>query len=295
MKVEYRNSSALLAVIGDPIAHSLSPLLQNTMLELLDEDAVYLAIHVPAGTVEQFVSAAKTIGIRGFNLTMPHKEDILPYLSHRTREANRCGSVNSVRIRDGRLEGHSTDGIGFRRALQDFGWDYPGKTVTILGAGGAAKSVAMTAVDSGAKRVNVVNRTLSRAEALCAGEETMAAYSRDSLDALLPETDILVNTTPIGMEGVGGGDVPKLERLKPGAIAMDCIYAPAMTPFMREARRCGHAAGNGIGMLVYQAIFALEFFLNREFDPETVRLLGKKLMEVSGVDPRGETGELAAE
>ncbi len=287
MRIEYQNTSKLLCVIGDPIAHSLSPRLQNTMLEVLGENAVYLAIPVKAGAVSEFVSAAKTIGIQGFNLTMPHKEDIIPLLSDMTPEARACGSVNSVRIRDGKLEGHSTDGIGFRRSINDFGWDYPGKVVTILGAGGAAKSVAMTAMLSGAKEVRVVNRTLSRAEKLCQGHKTMSAHETTELCKLLPDTDILINSTPIGMEGVSGGSIPELSLLKKDALCMDCIYAPALTPFMEEAKRHGHMAGNGIGMLVYQAIYALSFFLDQEFDQDTVTMLGKKLMEVSGVDSLG--------
>jgi shikimate dehydrogenase len=234
------------------------------------------------------VAAAKTLGLRGFNLTMPHKEDILPFLAERTPEAARCGSVNSVRLRDGKLEGHSTDGLGFRRSIADFGWDFPDKRVTLLGAGGAAKSIAMTAVDSGAAVVRVVNRTLSKAERLCAGEKTMEALPQTALEAVLPQTDILINTTPIGMAGVGGSGIPDLSALSPVALCMDCIYAPAMTPFMEEARKYGHPSGNGIGMLVYQAIFALEFFLDRSFSPETVDDLGKRLLKVSGVDPKGE-------
>ena len=89
------------------------------------------------------------------------------------------------------------------------------------------------------------------------------------------------------MEGASAGSIPDLSGLKEGALCMDCIYAPALTPFMQEAKRCGHEAGNGIGMLVYQAIYALAFFLNREFDEATVTSLGEKLMEISGVDPRG--------
>lgn len=285
MKVEYNNSSRLLAVIGDPIAHSLSPLLQNTMLSELGEDALYLAIPVAAGRLSDFVSVAKTIGIRGFNLTMPHKEDILPYLSSMTEEAAACGSVNSVRIRDGKLEGHSTDGIGFRRSIQSLSWDFPGTHVTVLGAGGAAKSIVMTAAASGAASVRVVNRTLSKAEALCKGHAVMSAHSLPELDSLLPATDLLINTTPMGMHGVQGGTIPPLEALKPGALAMDCIYAPPLTPFMEEAKKYGHPAANGIGMLVYQAIYALEFFLNTHFDEGTVTRLGAKLLAVSGIDP----------
>jgi shikimate dehydrogenase len=288
MRVEYQNSTGLLAVIGDPIGHSLSPLLQNTMLEALGKDYLYLALRVQAGQLSEFVAAAKTLGLRGFNLTMPHKEDILPFLAEKTPEAARCGSVNSVRLRNGKLEGHSTDGLGFRQSIRDFGWDFPGKRVTILGAGGAAKSIAMTAVDSGAAVVRVVNRTLSKAEKLCAGEKTMEALPQTALESVLPETDILINTTPIGMSGVGGSGIPSLKALRPEALCMDCIYAPARTPFMEEARKYGHPAGNGIGMLVYQAIFALEFFLDETFPQETVEQLGQRLLQVSGVDPKGE-------
>ena len=287
MQIEYHNGTKLLCVIGDPIGHSLSPLLHNTMLRELGEDALYLAVPVPGGTVGNFVSAAKTIGIQGFNLTMPHKEDILPHLSEMTPEAKRCHSVNSVRIRDGRLEGHSTDGLGFRQSLAAFSRDFPGQTVTILGAGGAAKSIAMTAADSGAAKVYIANRTLSRAQQLCGNEPIMEALALEQLDSVLPQTDLLISTLPVGMSGVGGSGVPCLDALKPGALCMDCIYAPAMTPFMEEARRTGHEAGNGIGMLIYQAIFALEFFLDRPLSQETVLHLGALLQNACGVDPRG--------
>lgn len=287
MQVEYHNSTGLLCVIGDPIAHSLSPLLHNTMLQELGADYLYLVVPVPAGDVGDFVSAARTIGIRGFNLTMPHKEQIIPFLSSMTPEARHCGSVNTVRIQDGHLIGHSTDGIGFRRSLQLLEQDFPGQVVTILGAGGAAKSIATTAVDSGAEQIIVANRTLSKAQAMCQGEPRMRAVSLADLPDSLPQTDILVSTLPIGMEGVDGGNIPDLSSLKPDALCMDCIYAPALTPFMKEAQRTGHKAANGIGMLVYQAVYALGFFLNRDFDAHTVTHLGEILLKASGVDPFG--------
>jgi shikimate dehydrogenase len=289
MKVEYHNGTGLLAVIGDPIAHSLSPLLQNTMISYLGRDDLYLAVKVERNGLADFLQAAKTIGIQGFNLTMPHKETILPYLSDMTPEARRCGSVNSVRIRDGKLEGHSTDGLGFRRSLQDMGQDFPNQTVTILGAGGAAKSIAMTAVDAGAE-VHILNRTLSKAEALCAGESAMFAHPMGDAAAVLAATDILVNTTPVGMEGVdAAAQFSDLHALKPNALAMDCIYAPARTPFMAAAQALGHPVANGIGMLVYQAIYAYAFFRALDFDEETVTILGQKLLAASGVDPLGGT------
>ena len=269
MLVEYRNGMGLLAVIGDPVAHSLSPLLHNTMIRALGRDDLYLAIPVKRGGLPDFIRAARTIGITGFNLTMPHKVDVLPFLAEMTPEARRAGSVNSVRIREDRLEGHSTDGMGLRRALQDLGRDFPNQTVTILGAGG-------------------VNRTPEKAEALCAGEPSMQAFSMERAELAVQDTDILINTTPVGMEGTGEtGAFPFLPALKPGALAMDCIYAPAMTPFMEAAKALGHPVANGIGMLVYQAVYAYAFFRDLDFDGETVSRLGGLLLDASGVDPRG--------
>lgn len=280
MRVEYKNGTGLLAVIGDPIAHSLSPLLQNTMIRALERDDLYLAFRVEKGGLSKFLSASETLGIDGFNLTMPHKEDILPFLDDISPEARRCGSVNTVRRRNGKLEGHSTDGIGFRRSLLELGLDFPGKNVTILGAGGASRSIAMTAVDSGAAKVTVVNRTLSRAEALCHGEARMAALELSRVDIALRSTDILINTTPLGMEGVAGeGQYGFLSALKSGAAAVDCIYAPAVTPFMAAARALGHPTQNGIGMLIYQAVYAYEFFRELHFSPQTVERLGALLLE----------------
>ena len=289
MRIEYHNGTGLLAVIGDPIAHSLSPLLQNTMIKALGRDDLYLAIPVARGGLPDFLQAAKTIGIRGFNLTMPHKEDVLPYLSEMTPEARRAGSVNTVRLEDGRFLGHSTDGIGFRRALADLDFSYQGKQVTILGAGGAAKSIAKTAIDSGAAGITVLNRTLRRAETLCQGEPCMRALELSCARAVLPETDLLVNTTPVGMAGTGtDGAFPDLQALKPGALAVDCIYAPAMTPFLAAARAQGHPVANGIGMLVYQAIYAYAFFCGEVFDEDTVSRLGTLLLDATGISLRGE-------
>lgn len=288
MKVEYHNGTGLLAVIGDPIAHSLSPLLQNTMIEELGMDDLYLAVRVPRGGLENFLSAAKTLEFQGFNLTMPHKEDILPYLSALTPEARRAGSVNAVRLRPGGLEGHSTDGLGFRRALMELGYDFPDRNVTILGAGGAARAIAMTAADTGAAQVRILNRTLGKAERLCAGEPKLAAFPLEAAEDVLTDTDILVNTTPVGMEGVSGGMQYRfLRALQPGAPALDCIYAPSMTPFMAAAGELGHPVANGIGMLVYQAIYAYEFFKGLRLEEETVSRLGKLLLAASGVDPQG--------
>ena len=285
MAKNYR--AELVGVFGDPVEGNPTGVMEEAGFAALGLNWRYLTLKVTPADFDAAIRSLRPLHFRGINLTMPHKEDILPYLSEMTPEAMRCHSVNSVRIRDGSLEGHSTDGLGFRQSLKEFSRDFPGQTVTILGAGGAAKSIAMTAVDSGAEKVYIANRTLSRAQALCENEPNMEALSLEHLNDVLPQTDILISTLPIGMSGVGGSQVPCLDALKPGALCMDCIYSPAMTPFMKEARRTGHEAGNGIGMLIYQAIFALEFFLDQRYSTETVQHLGKLLQSACGVDPRG--------
>ena len=278
MQVEYSNSTRLLAVIGDPVAHSLSPLLQNTMIRALDRDDLYVAVRVEKGGLPAFLDAAKTLAFRGFNLTMPHKVDVIPFLSAMTPEARKAGSVNSVRLRDGRWEGHSTDGLGFRRALEDRNWTFEDQVVTILGAGGAARSIAMTAADSGAKKVLVVNRTLEKAQALCAEDPVLEAVALEDAEDAAAQTDLLINTTPVGMEGTGQtGSFPFLAALKPDAPAADCVYAPPVTPFMAAAEALGHPTMNGLGMLIYQAIYAYAFFREETFDGDRVTALGALL------------------
>ena len=280
MRVEYQNSTRLLAVIGDPVAHSLSPLLQNTMIGEFGNDDLYLAVRVQKGGLPAFLAAARALDFRGFNLTMPHKEDVIPFLDAMTPAARRAGSVNSVRLREGRLEGHSTDGLGLRRALEDMELSFRGATVTVLGAGGAARSIAMTAADSGARQVLVINRTYAKAEALCAGEDILEAVPVEDAEAVMEATDLIVNTTPVGMTGTGEtGQFPFLSALKQGAAAVDCVYAPPVTPFLAEAAALGHPTANGLGMLIYQAIFAYAFFRGETFNDQTVSRLGRLLGE----------------
>ena len=279
MEIEYRNSTRLLGVIGDPIAHTLSPLLQNTLIREMGRDQLYLALRVPRGGLPDFLQAARTLNFQGFNLTMPHKVDILPLLDDMTPAARRAGSVNTVRLREGRLEGHSTDGAGFHASLRALGGDFPGRRVAILGAGGAARAIAVTAADAGAE-VIILNRTLARGEALCQGEAHMTALPLSRAEEALAEADLLVNTTPVGMEGVAGDtSFPFLYALKPGAAAMDCIYSPPETPFLQAAGALGHPTANGLGMLIYQAIYAYGFFCGEVIPEAEILRLGRLLRD----------------
>ena len=262
-----------LQVIGDPVLHSKSPAIHRAMLAKLGLDAPYDARTVRRGELPEYLAWAREHGVTGFNATMPHKEDVLPLLDEIDPAAAAVGSVNTVCLRRGRWVGFSTDGPGFAAALKhELGVDPAGLTVTLLGAGGAAKAVALALAGAGAERVYVCNRTPSRAEELCAldpsGRLTPAGFGGDTLRRCAQASRLLVNCTNLGMAGCPGQfeAFAFLDALPPGAAVYDLIYHPAETELLSQARRRGLPACNGLSMLVWQAVLALEHFLDRPLD-----------------------------
>lgn len=259
-----------LQVIGDPVLHSKSPIIHASMLATLGLDIPYTAKVVHRGELPQYLTWARENGVTGFNATMPHKEDLLPLLDEIDPLARSIGAVNTVCLRDGKWVGFNTDGGGAVAALRDgLGVDPAGLTVTLLGAGGAAKAVALALSQAGAARVFVCNRTLARGSALCAhdplGRLSPAAFDPDTLSALAGQSRLLVNCTNLGMEGCPHQfeDFGFLDALPPDAGVFDLIYHPAETELLSQARRRGLNTLNGLPMLVGQAVLALEHFLNR--------------------------------
>ena len=284
MKVELTNTTKKLCVIGDPVLHSKSPLIHNTMLAALGLDYVYLCQSVPRGGAEEWLRCAKFAGYAGFNATMPHKEALFPLMDQADEDARLYRAVNTVCIKAGKVYGYNTDGRGFIRALEDLDTAPEGKTVLLLGAGGAARAVALKLVQQGARAVFVCNRTVEKAAALCAhdplGRLAPAGFDSAALCRLSQRADLVVNCTSLGMEGTPGQfeDLSFLEALPAGAPVFDLIYAPAETELLRRARALGHPAANGLGMLVYQAVFALEHFIDTRIDTAAMaKLLGSVL------------------
>ena len=273
MKLEYINSTGLMAVIGDPIAHSLSPLLHNTLLQTLEKNIVYLARHIRLEDLSRWCNAARTADFIAFNATMPHKLDLVHLVDELTDDARFYGAVNSVRNDNGRLIGHNTDGPGFARALQDLGGSFAGRKVVIIGAGGAASSIALRAVQDGAAAVQVRNRTAAKAQALCS--RFPAIMYPAALDAPFP-TDADLVVSALALDGALQLDLSFVEHLQPGCIVCDTLYAPPSTPLLEAARARGLQADNGLSMLIYQAIYAEEFYLQQELD---VAGLGRLLHE----------------
>lgn len=261
-----------LQVIGDPVLHSKSPAIHGAMLGALGLDIEYTAHVVRRGELPDYLRWARDNGVTGFNATMPHKEELLPLLDEIDPAAKTVGAVNTVCLRDGKWVGFNTDGGGAVAALKNAGMDPNRRTVTLLGAGGAAKAVALALSQAGAARVFVCNRTLSRAQELCAhdplGRLSPAAFDPDTLSALAGQSRLLVNCTNLGMEGCPHRfeDFSFLDALPPDAGVFDLIYHPAETELLACARRRGLRTLNGLPMLVNQAVLALEHFLNEPLD-----------------------------
>lgn len=258
-----------LQIIGDPVLHSKSPVIQGAMLAALGLDLEYTPHVVRRGELPQYLAWARERDVTGFNATMPHKEDLIPLLDEADPAAKTVGAVNTVCLRAGKWVGFNTDGAGAVAALEGAGLDPAGLTITLLGAGGAAKAVALALSAAGAGRVFVCNRTLSRAQALCAqdplGRLSPAAFDVDTLTALAETSQLLVNCTNLGMAGCDHQfeDFSFLEALPRDAAVFDAIYHPAETELLARAKGRGLKTLNGLPMLVNQAVLALEHFLNR--------------------------------
>jgi len=258
-----------LQVIGDPVLHSKSPRIHGAMLAELGLDIPYTAHVVRKGELTDYLDWAKANGVTGFNATMPHKEDLIPLMDELDGDAARFGAVNTVCLRGGRWVGHNTDGEGCLEALKEAGL-WPAGQVVVLGAGGAAKAIALKLASSGAGQVWMCNRTVARAETICAADPdrmTPADFDADTLSRLCSRADLVINGTNLGMEGCPQFEsLAFLDALPAHAGVFDAIYHPAETALLSRAKKRGLTVCNGLPMLVHQAIFALEHFLDRPLD-----------------------------
>ena len=252
-----------LYVIGDPVAHSLSPLLHQTMIDQTGAAYRYDVRTVRPEELPAFVRWAKDGGCAGFNVTMPHKEAIRPLLDEVDTTAASCGAVNTVCIREGRAIGHNTDGTGFLDSLAGQAFYPQGRTVLLLGAGGAAKAVGHALAAAGAGRIIVCARRLERAAALAAqlpgcGEGIVLA--QDAIQQAAAACDLLVNATPLGMAGSPAfARLDFLQAMPPHAVVYDLVYHPRRTALLEAAARQGLRTVGGIDLLIRQAVRAFTF------------------------------------
>lgn len=259
--------SALYGIIGFPIAHSLSPLMQNAALRAEGIDGIYLPFSVAPDDLPAAVAGLRALQVRGFNVTIPHKIAIMPFLDELAPTAQEAGAVNTVVNVDGRLVGHNTDGDGLICSLQrDLGAEPGGLHVLLVGAGGAARGALAALCRFGVRSVLLVNRSVVSAQALIDHFQgrypavTLRHCGFDGLSSLLlAQIDLVINATSLGMAGeiIPGLD---LAYLPDHATVYDMVYAPPLSPLLQLARRRGLVAANGLGMLAAQGEQAFQLW-----------------------------------
>lgn len=259
------------AVIGHPIAHSLSPLMHRAGYQSLGLNAEYQKFEVMPEDLGDAIKGLKGLGFSGWNVTVPYKEKILPFLDELTVEAQRAGAVNTVKVSEGRLIGHNTDGTGFVRSIREWIDLEPGRKIVILGAGGAAKGIAMALAPLGVQ-LHVLNRTSERAVDLVesirgfGGKAELEEWGRGDW---LSYADCVIQTTTIGLKNEA---YPfSLQGISPKALVVDIIFNPWETPFLLSAKEQGCKTLNGAGMLLYQGVAAWEYWLGGQAPVEAMR------------------------
>lgn len=267
----------LAAVVANPIKHSISPFIHNSAFETTNTNGVYLAWEVDATELAETVANIRRYQMYGINLSMPYKEQVIPYLDQLSEEACLIGAVNTVVNREGTLIGYNTDGKGFFKSLPSF--KISRKRLVLLGAGGAAKAILAQAILDGVSQISIFVRSSSMEKTRPYLEKIQNATGfRVDLFALedvqdlqdsITKADLLVNATSVGMDGTSQ-PIPTSIVLPEKLLVADVIYQPFETPFLKWARNQGNQSINGLGMLLYQAAEAFELWTGKEMPADQI-------------------------
>lgn len=255
------NKRAVCGVIGNPIGHTLSPLIHDTLAAHMGQALDYVPFLVESAHLEEAIKGARALNIKGLNVTMPHKKEVMEYVEALDEMAKKVGAVNTLVSTETGYKGYNTDAMGLRMALECHHLDYENKNVAIIGSGGAAYASVVSVMDK-AKSIHVFNRTKDNAQLLKEHFEEqdynkIEVYSEEELPKV--PIDYVIQTTGVGM-GKLENQIPKCTGtlLKTAKIAVDLIYNPAETCFLKEAKEKGCLTLNGFDMLFYQAVLAYE-------------------------------------
>ena len=254
----------IYGIIGDPVAHSLSPVMHNAAFEKLGMDAVYLAFRVSSEEVGDAIRGAKSLGISGLNVTIPLKEKALFFVDAEPI-AKKIGAINTIDFSSGTPIGYNTDGIGSLRVLKETVGEIKGKNVLILGAGGAAKAISFYLDAKGAK-ITIANRTKERAVHLTS-KLSNADFSGlgVELGKRIEASDILINATSVGMHPNEDVSLVSADMMHPDLVVFDIVYNPMETKLLREAKRAGvKKIVDGVKMLVYQGAASFRIWTKEE-------------------------------
>lgn len=271
----------ILGIIGDPISHSLSPIMHNSALAHLKLPYLYMPFHVVPDKLDEFFKTFKKRNIHGLNVTIPHKQAVIPYMDSLTKQASLIGAVNTIIVKNKKLIGDNTDAQGYLESLaKQSQFDLHGKRVILLGAGGAARAIAIGL--NQASEVLILNRTLAKAIDLAQElnfkfkQTHFAAYSLTKNNPQFwKHADLLINTTSMGMKNKKLADLP-LKFLSKQALVSDIVYTPLETSLLKQAKKLGLKTHPGWGMLLYQGALSFKKWTGHEAPLEVMK---KNLLE----------------
>lgn len=272
-----------LGIIGYPVEHSFSPQMHNFISEYMNADYTYSAWCVPPDRLKAAIDGMRALGIAGINVTAPHKFEVMKYIDEVSDDAKILGSVNTVVNHDGRLCGYNTDADGFYKSLADEGIAVKDKRLLIIGAGGVVKPTLVRLIRENPKSVTIVNRTKSKAKALAYQIKSDTGFDVET-DVKYSDFDIVINTTSAGMEPqVNALPIDEIDEfddfsfINENTAAIDMIYNPDETLFLREAKKRGAKTMNGLNMLINQGIIAYELFTGIKLPDNLYKIIKKEV------------------
>lgn len=278
--ISVSGKTKICGVIGDPIEHTMSPVMHNTTFQEMDLDYVYVPCHVRPEDLEKAIMGMRALNIRGLNVTIPHKVNVIPLLDKLDGMAEKIGAVNTIVNDEGVLTGYNTDGQGFLMALQEKGIEPQGKNFLIMGAGGASRAISLTLADAGAGRLIILNRAeeldwayelVVKINQLYNIDAKAGELKRQYLKNALSGMDILVNTTSVGMKPNENNTPVDADLLESRLVVFDIVYNPLQTRLIREANAAGAKTISGIDMLAWQGALAYEIWTGQKAPVEPMR------------------------
>ncbi|KPK78035.1 MAG: hypothetical protein AMJ89_01325 [candidate division Zixibacteria bacterium SM23_73] len=288
--MEISGKTRVCAIIGNPVEHSLSPVIHMAAFKELKLNLVYVAFTVTRSELRDAIMGARILGFQGLNVTMPHKKAVMKYLDEMDSTAKSIGAVNTILNDGGRLVGFNTDGIGAMKALKENGVSLKGKKLVLLGAGGAAKAIAFQAAQE-VDILVILNRTPKKAEKLAEALQKKIGkkierkeFSAKALEEKMKNADVLVNATSVGMHPDDDRSLVHRTLLRPELCVMDIVYNPLKTKLVKDAEAAGAKVVSGLEMLIYQGAASFEIWTKKPAPVEVMREAALKKLRQQGVN-----------
>jgi shikimate dehydrogenase len=281
-------------VIGDPIGHSLSPLMQGWFFDRFKIDAAYLAFHVQSARLKACVEGMKALGIHGLNVTIPHKEAVLAYVDDKSPDVIQLNAANVLKNEDSGVVAYVTDPLGFIESLGVEKDRFTGATILLFGAGGAGKSVAFAAWKLGAQKLFIVDQSHERAHSLAdlarnsfgISQVEVLAENKAAMNEAIHQSSVIINATPMGMHpNEDSSAVQDFAAFSKKHFVYDLVYNPGLTRFLAEAKAKGSTIQSGLDMLIFQGLEALRIWTDEslELDAVSLKQVRKLLMSEMGI------------